>query len=268
MRRGLWVLSVLVATGIANAGPLLEYEGFNYAPGSSLNSQNGGSGWSGAWGTPGGLDATIAAASLTFGTLPVASGSVSTAGSQPPNQGSSVATWIRNLGTSAGADNTTTYFSFLLRPDAGFGFYGGVNLGGVFVGVSGNQSFYGLEGPANDLSLSAVPVVAGQTVLLVLRADFHAGNDALTLYVNPTPGGPEPGVASVVKSDLDVGAVTSLTINNYGGFTTDEIRIGSSFADVAPAAAAAPEPGYGLMVALAGGAFFGANQRTRRRRRS
>jgi hypothetical protein len=136
-----------------------------------------------------------------------------------------------------------------LQPDAGAGFYGGLNFGGVFVGLSGNQSFYGLEGPVNDLSLSSVPAVQDQPVLLVLEADFLAGDDRLSLYVNPVAGGPQPAVANAVKTDQDVGAVDSVTINNYGGFTVDEIRIGDSFAAVTPTSAV-PEPQSGVLVGL------------------
>jgi hypothetical protein len=174
---------------------------------------------------------------------------VSTAGFQPPNQGSSVAFWLRNLATSLGADGTTAYLSFLLQPDAGFGFYGGINFGNVFIGRSGNQTDYGLEGPVNDLSLSSVPVIQGQTVLLVLEAQFQAGNDVLSLFVNPTPGQPQPATPSATKNDLDVGTVTDVAINNYGGYTTDEIRIGSTFASVAPVSAV-PEPAFGWAVGL------------------
>lgn len=242
MRSSQWIsrflLPCICAAGIASAATLHEYEGFHYPAGSNIDSQNGGSGWSGPWGTPGGLEATIAGDAL------------STAGFQPASQGSSVATWIRSLGTPLGADNTTAYFSFLLRPDAGFGFYGGLNFGNVFVGLSGNQSFYGLEGPTNSLDLSSVPAVVGQTVLFVLRADFLFGNDKLSLYLNPSPGGPEPGVPDVLKTDLDVGLVNALTINNYGGFTTDEIRIGSSFDVVTPLESAVPEPALGVGVGI------------------
>jgi len=232
---------------MTHAGTLYEYDGFNYPSGSSLFLQNGGSRWSGAWGTPGGLDATIASTTLADGDLAVSGGAVSTSGFQPPNQGASVATWDRFWGTPLGADNTTAYFSFLFRPDPGFGFYGGLNFGNVFVGLSGNQAFYGLEGPTNDVNLSSVPVVVGQTVLFVLRADFLPGNDRLSLYLNPAPGQSEPAVPDVLKTDLDVGTVDSVTINNYGGFTTDEIRIGSSFDAVTPV----PEPAYGVGVAFA-----------------
>jgi hypothetical protein len=239
-----FLIVALCAAPAAHAG-LLAVDGFDYQIGASLNGQNGGAGWSGGWTNPGGLDATISNG-LTFGNLAVSGGAVSTAGSQPPNQGSSVATFVRGLNTSLGADNTTDYLSFLLRPDAGAGFYGGINFGGVFVGLSGNQSFYGLEGPVNDISLSSVPAVQDQTVLFVLRLDFLPGNDRLSLYLNPTPGQSEPATPDVVKTDLDVGSVTSFVINNYGGFTTDEIRVGSTFADVTPTAT--PEPGFGVAV--------------------
>jgi hypothetical protein len=138
-----------------------------------------------------------------------------------------------------------------MRPDAGFGFYGGLNLGGIYVGRSGNQSSYGLEGPLNELSLSSLAVTQGQTVFFVLRFDFLSGNDTVSLFLDPTPGQPEPGTASAVKSNVDAGSVSNVVINNYGGYTIDEIRIGSTYADVTPLAPTpAPEPAFGLGVGL------------------
>src|SRR5579871_1272557 len=214
MKLGTTVILTILGGIAAQADTLSAYEGFQYTTGSSIAGQNGGSGWAGAWTTPGGLDATTTSG-LSFSDLLVSGGAASTAGSQPPNQGSSVAFWLRSLSTPLGADGTTVYLSFLLQPDAGFGFYGGVNFGNVFIGRSGNQSDYGLEGPTNNLSLSNVPVVQGQTVLLVLEAQFLAGNDLLSLFVNPVPGNPQPATPSAVKSDLDVGTVSSIVINNY-----------------------------------------------------
>ena len=182
-----------------------------------------------------------------LGGLGFSGGALSTAGFQPSNQGSSVATWIRDLNTPLGADGTTVYFSFLLRPDAGYGFYGGINIGNLFIGRSGNQSFYGLEGPVNNINLSTSPVVEGQTVLLVLEAQFQPGDDNLSLFVNPTPGQSQPALPDVVKTDLDVGTVTDLILNNYGGYTYDEIRIGSTFASVTPT----PEPASGVALGTA-----------------
>jgi hypothetical protein len=257
------LLTFVCAGEIANADVLSVYDGFNYTPGLSLNGQSGGFGWSGAWFTPGGLDATVDSSSLTPGSLGVSGGAVSTQGFQPPNQGSSVATWIRDLATPLGANGTTAYLSFLLQPDAGAGFYGGLNFGGVFVGLSGNQSFYGLEGPANDLSLSSVPAVQGQPVLLVLQVNFFAGDDQLSLYVNPIAGDPQPAVPNAVKTNLDVGAVDSVTINNYGGFAVDEVRIGDSFAAVTPTPAV-PEPRSGVLLGFMSAALLIINARRKR----
>ena len=241
MRLGIVLVLSVLSTVAARADAPSAYEGFPYSVGSSLGGQNGGSGWAGSWYTPGGLDATIAAQTLSFGNLAVSGGAVTTAGFQPLNQGASVASWWRNLATPLGADGTTVYLSFLLRPDAGYGFYGGINFGNVFVGRSGNQADYGLEGPVNDLSLSNAAVVQGQTVLLVMEVQFQAGDDLLSLFVNPTPGQPQPGTPSATKTDLDVGTATSVLINNYGGYTTDEIRVGPTFASVTPV----PEPTFG-----------------------
>lgn len=240
MRLGTVIVLAISSTLAARAGTLIAYDGFAYTSGSSLNGQNGGSGWAGGWSTPGGLDATISAPGLSFGGIGGADGAATTAGFQPPNQGSSVAFWSRDLAAPLGADGTTVYLSFLLQPDAGAGFYGGINFGNLFIGVSGNQVDYGLEGPANDLSLSNVAAVPGQTVLLVLEAQFLSGNDQLSLFVNPTPGQAQPATPSATKSDLDVGTVTSIVINNYGGYSTDEIQIGSTFASVT----SVPEPSF------------------------
>ena len=83
-------------------------------------------------------------------------------------------------------------------------------------------------------------VQTGQTVLLVLRVDFFAGIDRLTLYANPTPGAAEPFLGAV-KQDRDLGTVTGLTLYSTGAFSVDEIRVGTTFADVVPTAAV-PEP--------------------------
>jgi hypothetical protein len=102
-------------------------------------------------------------------------------------------------------------------------------------------------------------VVQGQTVLLVLEAQFQAGNDLLSLFVNPTPGQAQPATPSATKSDLDVGTVNSVVINNYGGYTTDEIRIGSTFASVT----SVPEPAFGWVLVAGLACMAGLNWRFR-----
>ena len=80
----------------------------------------------------------------------------------------------------------------------------------------------------------------------MLKAEFAAGNDQFTLYINPIPGAPEPGTG-VVKNNSDVGTVAGLTIYSTGAFSLDEFRLGETFADVTPI----PEPASALFQLMA-----------------
>ena len=51
-------------------------------------------------------------------------------------------------------------------------------------------------------------------------------------------------------TDFDVGMTSAITINNAGGWTLDEIRVGTAFADVAPAAVPAPPAALLLVTGL------------------
>ena len=206
---------------------------------------NGGSGFSAPW-TQGGFNAaasryTARARSLCYPQLESAGGSVSGEAVQQINGA------IRTLGQPLGADNTTVYISFLLQPrgtlnDGIFNGFFGLTLNGslgndLFIGKPGGGApeQYVLEnrGGAGQAA-SGVNVVIGRTTLLVVKAQFLAGNDVFTLYVNPRPGHPEPVAGNAVKSDVDLGTVSKIGIYSTGAFAIDEIRIGSTFADVTP----------------------------------
>jgi hypothetical protein len=255
-------LSLLTA-GRAAGGALLAYEGFDYAAvGSDVAGQAGGTGFSGPW-APGGFNASIsdhldvAAGSVPFGTLLTGG---NRAASGPTN---AIAGVTRPLATPLGADGTTRYFSVVLRPEGTLGAGAFNGFFGVTLETAGEPELYfgkpgdgaigqyvvedrGGAGQVN----SGVPAAVGQAALLVLKAQFNAGNDVFTLYVNPTAGGAEPA-AGAVKSDSNVGPVTGLTIYSTGAFSVDEIRVGDTFADVTPAV---PEPvaGLSLVVGVAG----------------
>jgi hypothetical protein len=216
---------------------LIAFEGFDYTAGQDLVGQNGGIGWSQAWGSPGGWPVTIGASSLTDSGAPATGGSTVTAlRSQTADP---IAFYYGDLAVSLGATEPTVYLSLELRPDDGFGFYGGLNLvgatGGIYVGRSGDQATYGLEGPnTGDLTLSSVPVVAGETVFLVVRIGFQPGADTIDLFVNPGAVLSTPDAST----SYDLGILSTIYLNNAGGYTTDEIRIGTTYADVFPI----PEP--------------------------
>ena len=63
---------------------------------------------------------------------------------------------------------------------------------------------------------------------------------------------------------FDLGVDSTVTINNAGAWTLDDIRLGETFADVTPAAVPAPP----VALLLAGGLIAGVLMRTRGKRRS
>ena len=54
------------------------------------------------------------------------------------------------------------------------------------------------------------------------------------MYTNPTPGAAEPS-SGTVKNDLNIGTLSSLVIYSGGAFSIDELRVGTTYADVTPA---------------------------------
>lgn len=270
---GLFALTLLVGAGapVPAAWATPSYEGFaSYPAGGPIAYQTGGgSGWSGGWGG-GGLSLTATAPGLAVTGLASSPGAAT---SGAPTSGM-VAWYYRDLETQVGS-GSTFYLSFLLRPETGLSDYGGLSLmgtmGGIFVGESGEAAMgshaYGLEARVPDgddpdtdpdprLAQSLIIASPGQTALLVLKATLLDGPDLFELFVDPILGMGEPVAAAVLGpgQGIDLGTVVYLAINNDGNWTTDEIRSGSSFAAVTPAAM--PVPGS-LVLLLAGFAVFG-----------
>ena len=120
----------------------------------------------------------------------------------------------RSLAVPLGTPGTTKYFSFLLQPTGTIGQgkddgYFGLDLDGtvnkVFIGKPGphaaNPDLYDIEvaGGTNQVP-SGIAAVSGQTVFMVLRADFTSGNDTFSLYIDP--GSTEPAAADAVNSEI------------------------------------------------------------------
>ncbi len=203
---------------------------------------NSGLGFNGAW-TQGGFNVFASGyehtdASLCFGSLEAGGTSVS-AGAFPAINGA-----LRNLAQQLGQDGTTVYVSFLVQAREPFGggiFSGffGLTLNGslgndLFIGKSGGGALaeWVLEtrGGGGQVS-SGAPIVVGKTAFLVLKAEFLAANDVFTLYVDPPPGGVESG-SGTEKADLNLGLVPRIGIYSSGPFVIDEIKIGTTYADV------------------------------------
>lgn len=269
-------LVLLIVASAANLLPtvaeaaLLAYDGFDYAPaGSDLLGNSGGFGFSTPW-RPGGFNASINTNyDLQSGSLP--SGGLVTSGNRvSTNAVTAIAGLTRDFLTPLGVPGTTRYASFLLRPEGQLhggvfnGFFGVVLEQPVepelFVGKPGGGAIdrYVLEDRGGSLQVSSgVPTVVGETVFLVLKAEFIAGNDQFTLFMNPVPGAPEPATGTV-KNNSNAGTVAGLTIYSTGAFSIDELRLGETFADVTPAV---PEPATVLLALWSAVAVIGARRR-------
>ncbi len=213
------MVTLLGIVGIGN-GSQIAYEGFN--PSFPIYA-NSGTGFSGPWSGPSDSSYTLTLndRSLCYPQLQSSGGSVSAEGPHSLAE--------RSLSQLLGANNTTVYLSFLLQPQAlnsGFSFFG------LFLG--GNQGSLFIGKPGAGQVPSGTPTVVGQTVLLVVKAEFLPGNDRFTLYTNPKAGRSEP-TNGVVKTDLNLGTVSVIgIISANGDFAVDEIRIGTTYADVVP----------------------------------
>jgi hypothetical protein len=132
---------------------------------------------------------------------------------------------------SSGSD-PDDYFGLVLYPSDG-------NAASLFIGDTGETDFYSLgeAGSAQGQYASGVTsAVSSAATLLVVKITFQAGADKVELYVNPDPSAPAPATAAATKSDLDIADINEIGIiaGLDAVWSADEIRIGRSFADVAP----------------------------------
>ncbi len=253
--------SVLAAAAVACGIPcllagqpahaaLLASESFNYTAASGLANQTiTGAGFTGKW-TPwsSGNGDTVLAGSLSEGGLATSANSLSVTG-YPPVYGT-LATAI-----SAATATAPVWASFLYNPGAGT-YYGGFTLNlndtnnqGLAFGVNDNPSTHNQQFTVLTGSVSAVAAAApavNNTYLLVMEDVATASGGTLNLYVNPTVGALSAPAApdATVNYTKAIGNITSLTLYGLSSSPVkiDEIRIGNTYADVTPAAAAAPEP--------------------------
>ncbi len=215
-----------------------------------LNGQGGGTGWSNSW-SNGSSQFQVVGGGLSdpSGLLPASGGAV-----QLTVSGNlSTASAVRNLSTTVGADGTSTWISFLVQPNrVGFADYAGVEFGSTsatvgFAGYNGSNFILGVAGSVSPATVSGITPVAGTTYLLVVQITHAAGNDAITLYVNPTPGQAMPTSTYTASASMDLGSFTRIALSGGNGFGVnnaklDEISIGQTFADVASSVAVNAAP--------------------------
>jgi hypothetical protein len=244
------VLVALASAPLSTRAALIAYDGFGYASvGSDLQGGNGGFGFAGPW-QSGGFNASI------FNNYDIAAGSLPYAGLATSGNSvrsgpvAAIAGLTRPFLAPIGVAGTTVYYSFLLRPEGTLGqgaFNGffGLTLESagepeIFSGKPGGGQInnFVIEDRGGAAQFASTQTAnLGQSVLLVVKAEFTVGLDQFTLYVNPAPGAPEPAFGTV-KAGVNAGLFDGFTIYSTGEFGIDELRLGQTFADVVPV----PEP--------------------------
>lgn len=179
---------------------------------------------------------------------------------------------------SSNPATTNLWMSFLIQSNgissanfSAYPNYGGLRINDgsgnniVFAGVPGVQptgtADYSLQ--TSTIASSAKAAASGQTDLLVvdLSNDGHA-----YLYVDPTIGSPLGAPDATIAVSEGPSAAAGLYWTDSWGWTYSDIRVGTTLADVTPAATiptAVPEPATWAMLILGMGAM-GAVLRRRR----
>ena len=256
-------LCLLFQSAYAN---LLLEDGFNYPTGSL----GGATPANGPW-TGGSANILVTSPSLTY------SGLADTA-----NPGNAVTVTAAAGGTTkanftgTAVTSGSIFYSFLaectLLPtannyltalDASGGAPGGSSDPlSVYVGqsVAGSAFRIGVRHQGNGsgatYTTNNTSFVLNKVNLFVVEYTFNpaTGDDAVSLFVNPTPGGNQP-VADVTVSggtdaaNLQVVGLKANSGNTAGTWIFDTVRIGDSWADVMPAAT--PEPSTCALAGLA-----------------
>lgn len=222
---------------------LLAYEPFDYPPDAPIVGQTNGMGFTSAW-VPGGFNARLFdlfrmnRGALIYPNLATKGTNHASAEAPPPGT-PGIAGVGCLLGTNLAVAGAKYYLSFLHQPD------GEEEYASVVVGTGeGKELSVGKSGSVNEYHvsqrggvgrvLSGVEPKVGQAAFLVVKMEFQEGPDRFTLYVNPTPGKPEPANGAV-KDDLDLEFADTLFLYSRAAWSVDEIRLGTTWADVTPA---------------------------------
>ncbi|MEX1111236.1 MAG: PEP-CTERM sorting domain-containing protein [Chthoniobacterales bacterium] len=261
----------VVALSLLQAAPLcasiIAYEPFAYNSGIANGATATGTNFSGTWNIgQGGLTTTPG---LDLAGLPTTANSVKASGA------------TRALESLAAPVTTgTTYLSFLLQGTGNsggdtVGFILSGSTGSLFVGYGGGftqtETLFGVgtidSGNmwANATAFTSFGPISN-TALNYLVLETTVGSPGVNLWINPAVAAVASaslGAANLVYSSVSLGNITGFGYNAIGGALPilDEVRFGTSFADVA----GVPEPSTAALVGL-GALGFGALALLRRRR--
>jgi len=254
---------ILTASTAAKAA-LIAYDGFETATG-GLSGQAGGTGWSGtqsSWAAVSGINVVANPLSYSNGSVVV-------------NGGSNVAEITGAVDSTSAASRSfdaqfgTVYFSFLFRSNAGtvdgndFVHFmmnnDSVNTNSAGIGkITTSSTFFGARiggGNGGDTTDSAATFAAATTYFLVGKVSKTSGGNfnRVELFVNPSSD-IEPGSPSVtdngdsLNTSIPFFSLRTTNLDADDRYQFDELRVGTTFADVVPI----PEPSTWMLLILGG----------------
>ncbi|MCW1924392.1 hypothetical protein OKA05_17630 [Luteolibacter arcticus] len=258
------LLPTLITSGllpVASQAALIATENFDYADGSVVG-QAGGTGWTYERTDEAGAPLqTPSNWNNEFGTHQIVSSALVTNGGGVRREFGGVtegAGSASNEREGAFRGTGTMFFSVSYTPTTGNQWAGvssydfsGENAEKIFWGAPGGANggnFFGIDAVGDGQTNSTIPVVTGQTYVLIGMLDFD--NDLLGLWVDPDAND------TVVSHDVSRAYTggnwsTSLRLASGNQVTWDNLKVGTSFADVLPI----PEPSASLL-GLAGAALL------------
>ena len=234
----LFVASCAVAFLATAAGAqMTAYDGFGGGTRPDLHGFSGGQGWSGPWQDSGSaITTSIVASGLSYPGLALTPGAATTPGGFLPD----MTRYVRDFPAVPG---NSMYVSFLIRPEPAYSNWHTLRFGlypyQVDVGLPIGYYNYGLMLGDGLITVSNVPAVPGQTIMLVLEVVVEptVPRTGYALYVNPTVGSPKPSFANTsFARGAAIPLRGGLELLGEGGYTIDELRIGSTWESVLPAA--------------------------------
>lgn len=259
------LLGAVALTGSLSAAPLFS-DAFNYATGQLTATSSGANVSGGVWVSHSGTGALIPVVSgnLSYPGLAASTGNSIT----HVHQATSAEDINATLSSTVTGTGSVVYYSALFNPSAltGAGDYmmhlaDGANLSGgttrfqgrlqTKVGVGSGTFLFGIGAAGSAAAVTAYDTVdrpLNATYFVVVKVTLGSSGvtgDKCDLFVNPVPGLGEPGSPTVTVTS-DATTVTPgfdrLCIRqgstNTQTDTVDEIRVGTTWADVAPVPAA------------------------------
>lgn len=264
MRFALLSLIMISLSAFANAA-LIAYDGFeSYSAGSELGGGSGGNDWSGNWQS---TDPHVTSQGfiLTDPTGNINGGSQSARLQPTVDLGDTASFMSRGFTATTGSD---VYVSFLIRNAGGVDsgdFYNfqvsdgatGNSSSALGVGIrnaNGNPFFARAGSSSNATTNSSTSAALDTTFLIVARFSMNGGStyQRTDLYINPT-GPSDPGTADATATfNTGLTQLSLLSVRNFSPealdtLYIDELRVGTTFADVIPEPSAALLAAFGAL---------------------